>query len=142
MESIKIIKKFYGKKDALKAASYFKKQYKQLGKKVTIEIIEAYNVHGSIKKSIGSPRPNDYIIFIKQQTIPVVKKVVQKVKAGIKKTRKIISKVFKSLTKTQPKPTMIVATPYYNKTVHLKPTNVSHGPTIIAPISLYNRHTA
>lgn len=142
LTSIQTIKKFYNKKDALKAASYFKNQYKKIGQKVTIEIIEAYKVSGSVKKSIGSPRPDDYIIFIKHQTTPVVKKIIQKIKSTIKKTKNIVSKGFKLLVKKQAKPAIMASMHHFNKTEHLQPTYRPKQIAIIAPISLYRRHTA
>jgi hypothetical protein len=139
MTSIKIIKKFYTQKDALKAASYFKNQYKKDGQKVYIEIIEAYKVHSSIKKSIGSPNPNDYIIIIKRQQPNTIKQVAQKV---VKKVKMIVSKVIKPFSKLQQKPVIQIPAASFTKNYNLSPAASLNILPIIVPFSLYNRHTA
>lgn len=138
MKSIKIIKQFFTQKDALKAARYQKDLAKKAGQKVSIEIIEAHKVHSTVKKSIGSPRPNDFIIIIKRQQPNTIKKVVQKV---IKKTKMIISKVFRPIRR-QSKPSIQVATLHTIKFVSLKPAASLNTLPIIVPFSLYSRYTA
>lgn len=129
MNSIKIIQKFYNKKDALKAASYFKNQYKKDGHKVTIEIIEAYKVHPSIKNKIGSPRPDDFMILIKKISTPIIKNFFTKVKTTL-------FKIIKRKPLANPKPIMKIATKNYSLTMPLVPTyNINIVPLIL-PFSL------
>ncbi len=137
MDSIKIIKKFYTQKDSLKAASYFKDRYKKDGQKVTIEIIEAYKVNSSIKKSIGSPRPDDFIILIKYNTPSIGQKIIKKAKTIIKKTKTIIKSIFKPKPINNPIPFMEIKTPNYTSKVSLQ---IAYNPNVIPLIvsfSLY-----
>lgn len=129
---IKIIKKFYSKKDAIKAARYQKDLAKKSNEKVSIEIIEAHKIHSSIKSKIGSPRPDDFIIIIKRQATSIIKKAAKKVKT-------IIKSIFKPKPQAKPMPFMEISTPSYYSKVVLPSKSDSNTISIIAPLSLCSR---
>jgi hypothetical protein len=132
MNSIKIIKKFYSKKEALKAARYQKDLAKKSKEKVSIEIIEAYKVHSSIKSKIGSPGPDDFIIIIKRHTTSIIKKITKKVKM-------IVQKVFKPKLAAVLKRFMEVKTPTYTSKVFLSAAYNPNVIPLIVPFSLCSR---
>jgi hypothetical protein len=129
MDTIKIIQKFFNKKDALKAASYQKELAKKSNQKISIEIIEAYKIHSSVKNKIGNPRPDDFIIIIKRQTTSIIKKAIKKIKT-------IIKSIFNPKPQTKPIPFMEVSTPSYYSKVLLAPNNRPNIIPIVAPFSL------
>jgi polyphosphate kinase len=136
MRTIKFIKKFFSKKDVLKAASYFKEQYKKNGQKIIVEIIAAYKIQSSIKRSIGSPRPDDFIIIIKHQEPGIIKKAIQKI---TKKVTTIVKQVLKPKPVATGKAFMEVNATNYTTRVYLNPSYDSNVIPLIAPIILSSR---